>query len=176
MVRFRRSTNEVFSWEESSESRNACSNRQSPPITGSALHLHHAIVSACLDDLAVETRGPKDSPDDSFVERESVRDNQRNTVPDSSGWKHLETGPACCGSFVSRPPWRSKAETRPRLREDPDRLLLAPDDRSYLVCLKLYVTASPVVLRSLKRRQETGGPFQPAMDRIPGDSLHSSDR
>jgi len=57
--------------------------------------------------------------------------------------------------------------------EDPDRLLLTPDDRSDLICLKFYDGES---LYSSIIEPTTPDPcsFQPPMNRIPGDSLDSS--
>jgi len=59
--------------------------------------------------------------------------------------------------------------------KDPDRVLLAPDDRADLVCLKLHDGKSrcPSIVEATTG---TGGPFEPAINRIPGESLHSSDR
>ena len=59
--------------------------------------------------------------------------------------------------------------------KDPDRVLLAPDDRADLVCLKLHDDKSrcPSIVEATTG---AGGPLQPAINRIPGESLHSSDR
>jgi hypothetical protein len=53
---------------------------QSPrtPNHRPSLNLHDAIISAGLDDLTIETRWPKDSPDDLLIELESIRGNQWN--------------------------------------------------------------------------------------------------
>ena len=53
---------------------------QSPPLPKHrfSLYLHDAIVSAGLDDLAIEARWPKDSSDNSLVKSESIRDDQGN--------------------------------------------------------------------------------------------------
>jgi hypothetical protein len=75
-VRFSRSINDVFSFEESSESCNACCSPHAPPNHRPSLHLHDTIVSAGLDNLTIETGWPKDAPDDFLIEVESIRGNQ----------------------------------------------------------------------------------------------------
>jgi len=54
-----------------------------------SLNLHDAIVSACLDDLTIETGWPKDSPDDFLIELKPVRGNQWNL--DSRDFSWFET-------------------------------------------------------------------------------------
>ena len=53
---------------------------QSPwcPKDRSAFHLCDPIVPMRLDDLAIDAGGPEDSPDDPFIELESVRGDQSN--------------------------------------------------------------------------------------------------
>ena len=58
--------------------------------------------------------------------------------------------------------------------EDPDLLFLAPDDRFDLVRLKLC-RGKPSYCSIAEATTPEGCSFQPAMDRIPGDSFDSSD-
>ena len=58
--------------------------------------------------------------------------------------------------------------------EDPDRLLLASDDRSDLIGLKFY-RREPSYFSIIEPTTPGGCSFQPTMNRIPGDSLDSSD-
>lgn len=50
-----------------------------------SLHFHDAIIPTRLDDLTIDTGGPKDLADDFFIELESIRGNQRVL----STWQHL---------------------------------------------------------------------------------------
>jgi hypothetical protein len=69
-----------------------------------------------------------------------------------------------------------RPESRPDVDhgEDPDRLFLAPDNRFDLVCLKLY-RGQPSYFSIAEATTPSGCSFQPAMDRMPGNSLDSSD-
>ena len=84
--------------------------------------------------------------------------------------KHLETAPTCFDSCVGRP------KSRPDLdgREDPDRLLLALDDRSDLIRLK-FRDSEPGCLLIVEPTTAVARFFQPAIDGIPGNALDSSD-
>jgi hypothetical protein len=68
-----------------------------------------------------------------------------------------------------------RPESRPHLdhREDPDRLFLASDDCFDFVCLKLYHRES-FYFSVVETTAPGSCSFQPAMNRIPGDSLDSS--
>jgi hypothetical protein len=68
-----------------------------------------------------------------------------------------------------------RPESRPHLyhTEDPDWSFLASDDRSDLVCLKL-LDGEPIYFSIVEATTPDSGFFQPAMNRIPGNSLDSS--
>ena len=68
--------NDVFSFEESSESRNACCRPHTPPITILRSTFTTRSFLRVLRDLTIETRRPKDTPDDFLIELESIRGNQ----------------------------------------------------------------------------------------------------
>ena len=74
------------------------------------------------------------------------------------------------------PDHRRRPEPRPDVdrNEDPDGLLLATDDRTNLVGLHLLYSQArdPPRVESMTR---VGGPFEPAIDGIPGDLLDASD-
>ena len=148
---------------------------QSPPVPKhrSSLHLHDAIVSASLDHPTIKTRWPKDSSDDFLVKPESIRDDQRNLFEIHSAGKVPKEGRGVLvASFADH---CRRPKSRPHLDhgEDPDWRFLASDDRFDFVCLKLH-HREPFIFRSLKRRHQIGCSFKPAMDRIPGNSLDSS--
>jgi hypothetical protein len=133
-VRFSRSTNEVFSFTESSDSCRACCSSN----YGSPLDLDYPIVPAHLDHLTVDTRWPKDSSDDSFVELESVGGDQRGGLKIHSIREVAKQVP--CVMVASFADYARRPKPRPNVdhNEDPDRLLLAPHDGSDLVGLKFY--------------------------------------
>ena len=121
---------------------------QSPsnPNHRSPLHLHDAIVPTRLDDLAIHAGWPKDLPDGFFIELESVRSNQRSIFEIHSVGNVLEEGQRVAVAASADHSRRPKP--RPDLdgSEDPDRLLLTPDDGSDLVCLKLGDGETPLFL------------------------------
>jgi hypothetical protein len=141
---------------------------------GSALDLHDTIVPACLDHLTVNTRWPKHSSDYSLVKLESVRRDE---------WSHFKIHSAAevskqiqrvaVAPFADHRRW---PKPRPDVdhNENPDRLFPAPNDRSDLVCLKLRDGES-LYISIVEATTTAGCFFQPAMNRIPGNSLDSSD-
>jgi len=147
---------------------------QSPsnPNHRSPFHLHDAIVPRRLEDLAIHTGWPKDLPDGFFIELESVRGSQRNIFEIHSVGNVLKEGQrvlvAASADHSRRP--------KPRLdfdgSEDPDRLLLTPDDGSDLVGLKLR-DGEPRYFLIVKATTTAACSFQPAIDSVPGDSLDS---
>ena len=68
----------------------------------------------------------------------------------------------------------AKAGTRRRSRQRPTWTVPCPLDRSDLVCLKLY-DGEPSYFSIAETTTPDGCPLQPAMYRIPCDSLDSSD-
>ena len=115
--------------------------------------------------------GPKTCPM-AFTELESVRGNQRNIFEIHSVGNVLKEGQrvlvAASADHSRRP--------KPRLdfdgSEDPDRLLLTPDDGSDLVGLKLR-DGEPRYFLIVKATTTAACSFQPAIDSVPGDSLDS---
>jgi hypothetical protein len=69
-----------------------------------------------------------------------------------------------------------RPESRPHFDhgEDPDWLFFAPDDRLDFVCLKFY-NREPIYLLIVEATTPDGCSFKPPMNRIPADSLDSSD-
>ena len=153
-MRFSRSTKDVFSFEESSESRSVSSNRHAVADQRSSLDLDDAIVPTGLDHLAVQTRWPKDATDNFLVEVESVRGDQRDTFKIHSAGYVLEEGERVSVASSSYDGRRPKPRPDVNRGEDPDRMFLVADDRANLVRLKLRDCESSAILRSLNRRQE----------------------
>jgi hypothetical protein len=140
---------------------------------GSSLHPDHAIVPARLDHLTVNTRWPKHSPDNSLVELESIRrDEWSNFKIDSVGEVSKQVQRVAVASFADDRRW---PKPRPDVEhnENPDRLFPAPDDRSDLVCLNLHHRES-FYFSIIETTTAAGCLFQPTMNRIPGNSLDSS--
>jgi hypothetical protein len=141
---------------------------------GSSFYFNHTIVPTCLDDLTVEARWPKHSSDDSFVEVESVGGDERGNLEIHS---IREVAKQVQGVAVAALAHHGRwPKPRPDIDhgEDPHRLFLAPDDRSDLVCLKLY-RGEPSYLSITEATTAASCLFQPAMNRIPGNSFDSSD-
>ena len=133
------------------------------------------MVPARLDDLTKDTGGPKDLPDDPFIELKPICGNERNIFDGRSlsdipkqGQRVLVAASADHG----RSP-----KPRPDIDgcEDPDRLLLALGDRSDLVGLKLRGPEPGCVL-IVEATTGVARFFQPAIDSIPADVLDSGDR
>jgi hypothetical protein len=61
------------------------------------------------------------------------------------------------------------------MREDPDRVFLAADDRPNLVCLKLH-NGERSYFSIVEPTTNIGCLFEPAIGGIPGDPLYSGDR
>ena len=136
-MRFSRSTNDVFSFEESSESRSVYTNRHARADQCSSLDLDDAIVPTRLDHLAVETDWPKDATDNFSVKVESVRGDQRDTFKVHSAGYVLKVGERV---LVASSPYGSRRlEPGPEDNrgEDPDRMFFVANGRANLVCLTL---------------------------------------
>jgi hypothetical protein len=101
----------------------------------SSLNLDNTIFPAGFNDLAIQTCWPKDLPDSSFVELESICGNQREMFEIYSAGDVLKQRE--CISVASSPDYCGQPEPRPDFNcgEDPYRLFFAADDRSDLVCL-----------------------------------------
>jgi hypothetical protein len=102
----------------------------------SSLDLDYPIVPARLDDLTIATRRPKHSAYDSLVELESVGGDERGDLeihPVRNVSKQVQCVAITAFAHHGR---RPKPGAHVDHGEDPHRLLLAPDDRSDLVCLK----------------------------------------
>ena len=140
----------------------------------SSLHSSHAIIPPRPDHLAVETGRPKHAPYDFFVELESVRGYQRKTHEIHAVRNISKEGERV--SVAPSPDDRRRPEPRIDVDRDeyPDRLLLATDDRANLVGLQLLdgQARNASIIESMTG---VGGPFKPAIDRMPGDSLDSCD-
>jgi hypothetical protein len=95
-----------------------------------------SIVSTGLDDLSVQTRGPKDTADHLCIKGESVRGDQRDTFEIRPAGDIPEEGE--CVSIASSSRDGRRPEPRPDLDrgEDPDGLFLVVEDRTNLICLK----------------------------------------
>ena len=95
----------------------------------------------------------------------SVRGDHGNTIEIHPAGNILKQSPRV--SIAPSSDHRRRPKSRPDLQrsEDPDRLILATDDRSDLVCLELRDLQSrgPSVVKSTTR---ISCPFQPAIDRI----------
>ena len=134
-MRFSRSTNEVFSATESSEAWRACFSRPAP-ITALRSTLIIRSFLRVLDHLTIATRWPKHSSDDFLVELESIGRDQRNSF-EAHPFRQVSKQVQCVAvaALADDGRWPKPG---PHLDhdEDPHRLLLAPDDRSDLVCLK----------------------------------------
>jgi hypothetical protein len=167
-VRFSRSTKEVFSFDESSESRSVSSNRHASPI--SALR-SNAIVPTGLDHLAVQTRWSQNATDNSLVEFESVSDDQKARFQIHSAGYVLKESERV--SVASSPHDGRRPKPRPEVHrgEDPDRVFLAGDDRPNFVSLKLRDCES-CYSSIVEPTTRMGGLFEPASDGIPGDPLY----
>ena len=165
--------NEVFSFEESSETRSACCCPCTPNHHPS-FDIHDAIVSACPENLTIETGWPKDAPDGFPIELESIRGNQWKLSGIHAFGKHLGRGPRCSCSSVLRPPLSAKAETRLQSWRRPKLIVPYPrDDCSHLVGLKLC-HGEPFDFSITEATTPVRCSFQPAMHRIPSNSLDSS--
>jgi hypothetical protein len=139
----------------------------------SSVHSDNSIVPACLDHLAVDTRWPKHVSDDSFVELESVRGDQRNQLqihPVRNVSKQVQCVAVASFANCRRRPKPTRDVDH---NEDPDLLVFASDDCSDLVGLKFR---DGKALNFLMTKAATAGScsFQPTMNRIPSDSLDSS--
>jgi len=146
-----------------------------PPSSnyGSPLDLDYPIVPAHLDHLTVDTRWPKDSSDDSFVELESVGGDQRGGLKIHSIREVAKQ--VLCVVVASFADYARRPQPGPDVdhNEDPDRLLLAPHDGSDLVGLKFYDGKS-VYFQIIEPTTAGGCPLQPAMNSVPADSVDSS--
>ncbi len=172
MVRFRRSMNEVFSFDESSESASAFWNRQGH---GPSFHLDDAIVPARLEHLSIKTCWPEGVSSDFLIKVESVRNNQGNAFEVHSVRDVVKEGervPVASSTHDGRWP-----ESRPYFDsgEDPARPFFAPDEGADLVRLELRDFESgdgPVI----EPTTSAGRSLEHASDGIPGNPLDPSDR
>jgi len=140
---------------------------------GSTVHFDNSIVPACLDYLAVNTGWPKHPSNHPFVELESVRGDQRNQLrihPVRNVSKQVQCVAVASFANCRRRPKPSRDVDH---NEDPDLLVFASDDCSDLVGLKFR---DGKALNFLTTKSATAGScsFQPTMNRIPGDTLDSS--
>ena len=140
-----------------------------------SLHSDHAIISAFLDDLAVQASCPKESPDNLPIELEPVGCDQRDVVsigPGADVSKQSESIPITPLSNNGRRP-----EARPYFDggKDPNgRLLFATDQRADLIGLQF---ADSDLGDSFMVESTTRGSsfFQPAIHSVPSDPLDSGD-
>ena len=114
------------------------------PNHGPPFHLDDPIVPTGLDHLPVDTGRPKDLPDDSFIELESVRGDQSNTFVVRSFSNIAKQGQRVFVAASADDSRRPKPGPNLDDGEDPGWLLLTFDDRSDLVGLK-SVALNPVV-------------------------------
>jgi hypothetical protein len=147
---------------------------QSPRVADqrSSLDLDDAVVPTRLDDLAVQTRWPKDANDSFFVKCESVRHDQRDTFEIHST-RYISQEDE--GVSVASSPYDSR-RPRPDVNrgEDPDQMFFVSDNRLKLVCLKLH-DGECSYFSIVEPTTKGGCLFKPAIDGIPGDPLYSGD-
>ena len=141
----------------------------------SSFHLHDAIIPARLEDLAIETSGPKDATEDLFVEIESVGDDQRKTpVIHSVGNVASKRQSVSVASSSGHRRW---PEPRPHFDRDenPRGPLLVAGEGTNLVGLQLLDNESrdPSVVEATASVRR---PLEPTSDGVPGNPFDSSNR
>jgi len=137
-------------------------------------HLHDPVVSTRLDNLAINTGGPKHLPDDSFIELESIRGDQRNILLVRSFRYIPKQSQRVFVTSSANDSRRPKSGPYLDGCEDPGRCLLTFDDRSDLVGLKFRDLKSGCFF-IVEATAAVAGSFQPAVDRIPTDALDARD-
>ncbi|HEY6270544.1 MAG TPA: hypothetical protein VIX19_00950 [Terriglobales bacterium] len=147
-----------------------------PPSSdyGSSLYIDYPIVPARLDDLTVDTGWPKHPSDDSFIELESVRGDQGNSIEIHSAGKVSKKGERVLVTSFADHRGRPQAGPDVDHGEDPDLLLLPSDDRSDLIGLKLH-DGEAFYFSMIEPSTAGRGSFQPTMNGVPADPVDSSD-
>ena len=140
-----------------------------------SLDFDDSVISACLDDEPVKTRGPKDLTHDPSVVLEAVGDDEQSSI--SNHAVACVTQDSASVSVASSSDKSSRPQPGPNVdgREDPDGAPLTSIDRSNLIGLKLgdVQALDRFVVESSTARS---CPFQPPIYGIPCDALDASDR
>ena len=142
---------------------------------GFSLHFDYTIISAFLDDLAVQASCPKESPDNLPIELEPVGSDQWDLASIGPGAKISKQSK--CVPITPLPNNGRRPEARPSLdgSKDPNRrLLFATDQRADLIGLQFADSdlGDPFMVESTTRGSSF---FQPAIHRVPRDLLDSGD-